>query len=88
MSGITDPEAETRIIRMVEETRKFIVEQHKLQEEATKFNAETAKFNSEAAKLAAEAAKLNRDRLFAPVLAAAAIGGAIAAMIATLVRFL
>ena len=81
MSGITDPEAETRIVRMLDETRKFIVEQHKLQEEA-------AKFRSEAAKLAAEDAKLTRDRLFTPVLAAAAIGGAVAAMIATVIRVL
>lgn len=81
MSGITDPEAEARILRMFEETRKFVSEQHKLQEEA-------AKLKSEAAKLDSEAAKLNRDRLFAPVVAAAALGGAIAAMIATFARFL
>ncbi len=81
MSGITDPETEARIVRMIEETRKFVSEQHKLQEEALKLNAEAAKLNS-------EAAKLNRDRRFAPVMAAAAFGGAIAAMIATLARFL
>ena len=67
MADISDPETEARIIRMVEETRKFVSEQHELD---------------------AEAAKLNRDARFAPVMAAAALGGAIAAIIATLARFI
>jgi hypothetical protein len=42
---------------------------------------ETRKFSAEQHKLAAEAAKLRMDRYIAPVLAAAAIGGAIGAVL-------
>ena len=67
------------ILRMQEETRKFINEQHKLMAEASKLNAE-------AGKLAAEQAKLARDRDLAPwqiavggMAAGAALVGATAA---------
>lgn len=67
------------VLRMQEETRKFVAEQHKL-------IAETSKLGAEAAKLAAEAAKFSRDRDLAPwqiafggMAAGAALVGATAA---------
>ena len=47
---------------------------------------EAAKFRAEAGKLQAEADKFRRDRFLAPVLAAGALGGAIAAILAILSR--
>ena len=76
------------VLRMQEETRKFINEQHKLMAEASKLNAETDKLTAEARKLAAEQAKLTRDRDLAPwqiafggMAAGAALVGATAAFI-------
>lgn len=76
------------ILRMQEETRKFIQEQHKLMAEASKLNAETNKLAAESAKLAFEGAKLKRDRDLAPwqiafggMAAGAALVGATAAFI-------
>jgi hypothetical protein len=67
------------ILRMQEETRKFINEQHKLM--------------AEASKLTAEAAKLSRDRDLAPwqiafggVAAGAALVGATAAFTAAFIK--
>ena len=48
--------------------------------------AETRKFVAEHDKLAAEAGKLRRDRFFAPILAAGAVGGAVAALLPTILR--
>ena len=59
-------EESAAMLRMLEETRKFINEQHKLMAEASKLNAETNKLTAEADKLAAERAKLARDRELAP----------------------
>jgi len=48
--------------------------------------AETRKFVVEHDKLAAEAAKLRRDRFLAPILAAGALGGFIAAILPLILR--
>jgi hypothetical protein len=58
---MSDPRSDIEIQRLVEETRKFVAEQHKLMEEAYKFTAETR--------------KLDRDRWLAPALAIAAVVG-------------
>ena len=47
---------------------------------------EAAKFRSERVKLDAEAAKFRRERILAPVLAAAALGGFVAALVPTFLR--
>lgn len=76
------------VLRMQEETRKFVAEQHKLQAESAKLAAENGKLSAEAVKLAAEAAKFSRDRDLAPwqiafggMAAGAALVGATAAFI-------
>lgn len=48
--------------------------------------AETRKFTAEQAKLTTEAAKLRRERFLAPILAAAALGGFIAAAVPAALR--
>ncbi len=48
--------------------------------------AETRKFVAEHDKLAAEASKLRRDRFLAPILAAGALGGFIAAILPLILR--
>jgi hypothetical protein len=69
------------ILRMQEETRKYV-------EERNKFIAEAGKLNAEAVNLAAESAKLSRDRDLAPwqlafggMAAGAALVGATAALV-------
>jgi hypothetical protein len=52
--------------------------------ETEKFVAEARKLSAEHDKLAAEALKLQRDRLFAPVLAVAALAAAIGAIVSKL----
>lgn len=81
------------IDRMQAETRKFVTEQSKLAAEASKLAAEqnklaaeASKFAAEQNKLAAEADKFRRDRVLAPILAAGALGGAVAALLALLTR--
>lgn len=68
-----------RIDRSIEETRRFVAEQHKLM-------AERSKLDAERLKLEAEARKLDRDRWLAPVLAAAAIGAAMATVVGLALR--
>ena len=76
MATLTDQDEREQfsamIARMNAETRKFVEEQLKL--------------GAERDKLAAEALKFNRERLYAPVLAAAAVAGAVAGVVATLGR--
>ena len=48
--------------------------------------AETRKLLAEQGKLIAEGDKLRRDHFFAPILAAGALGGAIAAILPTILR--
>lgn len=86
-------EESAAMLRMLEETRKFINEQHKLMAEASKLNAETNKLAAEAGKLAAEQAKLARDRDLAPwqiaiggMAAGAALVGATAAFTAAYIK--
>ena len=75
-----------RIDRAIEESAKFRAEQAKLNAEAVKLAAEQTKLNSEAAKLTAEAAKFRRDRFLAPILAAGALGGFVAAILPLILR--
>ncbi len=67
--------------RAHEETRKFVDEQHKLMAESAKLAAEQQKLAAEAIKFGAETGKLRMDRYVAPLLAAAAVGGAIGAVL-------
>ena len=77
MSALTEQDEREQfsamIARMNAETRKFIAEHDKLA--------------TEREKLASESRKLERERLYAPVLAAAAVAGAVAATVSTLIRF-
>ena len=55
-------------------------------DEAAKFRAERAKLDAESNKLAAEAAKFRRERFLAPILAAGALGGFVAAILPVVLR--
>ena len=72
-------EQAARISRSVAETQKLVAEQNKL-------FAEQLKLNAEQTKLSAEADKLRRDRFLAPVVTAAAVAGAVSALLPLLLR--
>lgn len=74
------------IDRMQAETRKFAAEQNKLAAEQNKLAAEASKLAAEQSKLFAEADKFKRERFLAPIVAASALGGALAAIVALLLR--
>ena len=68
------------------DVRKQIVRIDRSIEEIAKFRAEAEKLHSEAAKLNSESAKLNRDQFFAPIVAAGALAGAVAALLPMILR--
>ncbi len=66
------------------EQEEFVARLRRMNVETEKFVAEARKLSAEHDKLAAEALKLQRDRLFAPVLAVAALAAAIGAIVSKL----
>lgn len=66
--------------------RELLARIDRQREEAQKFAAEQHKLAAETAELTAEAAKLRRDRLLAPILAAGALGGIVAAVLPIILR--
>ncbi len=59
---------------------------HEIVARIDRAQAETRKFIAEHDKLAAEAAKFRRERFLAPILAAGALGGFIAAVLPLILR--
>lgn len=72
--------------RIAEETRKLIAEARKLDAEELKLRAERIKLEAEELKLAAEGKKFSRDATFAPLVAAAAAGAGILAVLQLLFK--
>lgn len=83
MTAAPDPldhtEALARIRHMMQESDKFHAEQ-------TKLIAESQKFAAEQQKLYAEGLKLQRDRWLAPIIVAASVAAAVAAVVSLLLK--